>query len=128
MVHVDGEGRGPVVRTSVPSVVAPSYASGGRALITSTVLGSHDDGATERHVRAHLGVIYGCDTRAWQHVATYAVEHAIPAAPPPLDDNRAPGVGDGLYVAGDHWSTGSATGALTSGRRAAEAVLHDLGA
>nr|WP_318552272.1 FAD-dependent oxidoreductase [Kitasatospora fiedleri] len=32
-----------------------------------------------------------------------------------------------LYVCGDHRDTGTVQGALVSGRRAAEAVLHDLG-
>ena len=33
----------------------------------------------------------------------------------------------GLYVAGDHRTSGSINGALRSGRRAAEAVAADLG-
>ena len=33
----------------------------------------------------------------------------------------------GLYVAGDHRDTSSIQGALVSGRRAAQAVLKDLG-
>jgi hypothetical protein len=34
---------------------------------------------------------------------------------------------DGLYVCGDHRDTSSIQGALVSGRRAARAVLADLG-
>lgn len=33
-----------------------------------------------------------------------------------------------VYVAGDHRDTSSIQGALVSGRRAATAVLHDIGA
>jgi hypothetical protein len=36
-------------------------------------------------------------------------------------------IGNGLCVCGDHRDKASINGAMVSGRRAAEAVLHDLG-
>lgn len=125
-LHVDGERRGPVVNTSVPSNVAPTYAPGGRHLVSSTVLGAYDDAETERAVRRHLGLVYGCDTGRWEHVRTYAIRHALPAMLPPLDVRQPVRLRAGVYVAGDHRDTASQQGALVSGRRAADAVLADL--
>lgn len=125
-LHLDGDRRGPVLNTSVISNVAPSYASGGRALISSTMLGARDDGATEAAVRAHLGRIYGVDTGAWEHVRSYPLPQALPAMLPPLDVRRPVALGDGIYVAGDWRDTASIQGAMVSGRRAAAAVLQDV--
>ena len=47
--------------------------------------------------------------------------------PPPHDFRRPVRLAPGLYVAGDHRDSGSIQGALVSGRRAADAVLADLG-
>lgn len=126
-VHVDADRRGPVVNTSIPSLVAPSYAPPGTWLVGSTVLGAHDDSGTEAAVRAHLAEIYGVDTSGWAHLSTAALPQALPAALPPLDLRRPVRVGDGLYVAGDHRDTPSIQGALASGARAAAAMLADLG-
>jgi hypothetical protein len=126
-LHVDGDHSGPVVNTSVISNVVPGYAPG-RHLVSSTVLGSRDDAATEREVRAQLARIYGCPTDGWDLVRTYPIPHALPAMLPPLDVRRPVRVRPGLYVAGDHRDTASIQGALVSGRRAAAAVLQDLGA
>lgn len=129
-LHVDGDHRGPVVNTAVVSHVAPSYSrdhAGGGALVQSTVLGDHDDAATEARVRAQAALVYGCDTHAWRHVATYAIPAALPAMLPPLRLRQPVDLGDGLYVAGDHRDTASIQGALVSGRRAAHAILGRLG-
>ncbi|MGN6245409.1 MAG: NAD(P)/FAD-dependent oxidoreductase [Motilibacteraceae bacterium] len=126
-LHVDGDRSGPVVNTSVISNVVPDYAPG-RHLVSSTVLGSRDDPATERTVRAQLARIYGCPTDGWDLVRTYPIPHALPAMLPPLDVRQPVRVRPGLYVAGDHRDTASIQGALVSGRRAAAAVLQDLGA
>jgi hypothetical protein len=47
--------------------------------------------------------------------------------PVPLDMRRPVRTPSGAYVAGDHRDTSSIQGALVSGRRAADAVLEDLG-
>jgi predicted NAD/FAD-dependent oxidoreductase len=47
--------------------------------------------------------------------------------PPPHNFHRPVRVLAGLYVCGDHRDTSSAHGAMVSGRRAALAVLRDLG-
>jgi monoamine oxidase len=123
VLHVDGERRGPVVNTAVVSNAAPSYARSG-CLIASTVLGSDD--SQEEVVRRQAGLIYGVSTAAWEHVATYAIPHALPAMAPPLNARQEVDLKDGIFVAGDHRDTASIQGALVSGRRAATAVLRAL--
>lgn len=126
-LHVDGQHRGPVVNTSVISAVAPGYAPSDRLLVSSTVLGADHGRDLEQQVRAHCALIYGCDTRRWEHLRSYAIPQALPAMPPPLHLQRPVALGDGVYVAGDHRDTSSIQGATVSGRRAATAVLQDLG-
>ena len=120
-LHLDGQARGPIVNCAVVSDAAPIYSDRG-ALIASTILGADD--SIEAVVRAQAGVIFGVDAHEWEHVATYAIPHALPAMMAPLDLRQPVALGDGLFVAGDHRDTASIQGALVSGSRAAAAVLQ----
>jgi predicted NAD/FAD-dependent oxidoreductase len=126
-LHVDGDGRGPVVNSVVLSAAAPGYSPDERALVATTVLGDAGDAATEAAVRTQLRYVYGADTRHWELLRTHALPQALTAMPPPLDVRRPVALGDGLFVAGDHRDSASSQGALVSGRRAADAVLEHLG-
>jgi predicted NAD/FAD-dependent oxidoreductase len=121
------DGRGPVLSTVVLTHAAPTYATGGRVLVSASALGEHDGAEAERGVRSHLSTMYHADTRRWQHVATYPIRYALPAMLPPLDTRRPVALGDGIFVAGDPRDTASIQGAMVSGRRAADAVLEHLG-
>jgi len=124
---LDADRGGPVAHTAVISQVDPSRAPGGRALVSSTVLGAPPkdvDGA----VRAHLAQLYGTSTARWETLAVHHTARAVPAMRPPHDLRRPVRLLAGLYVCGDHRDTSTVQGALRSGRRAAEAVLADLGA
>jgi hypothetical protein len=127
VLMVDGERRGPVVNTAVLSQVAPSYAPVGRTLVSSSVLGVGGPAADEQRVLRHLAMLYGVDTSHWPLVSRVEVREALPAMPPPLTLRKPVRLLDGLYVCGDHRDTGSIQGALVSGRRAASAVLAELG-
>ncbi len=127
---LDGEGGGLVNNLVVMSNVSPHYAPPGKALVSVSVIGNptQSDAEVETSVRAHLRRWYPA-AGAWQHLKTYRILHAQPSqAPPALSPpERSAKLSDGLYLAGDHRTNASINGALVSGRRAAEAVLADLG-
>ncbi|GGT63823.1 NAD(P)/FAD-dependent oxidoreductase [Streptomyces lateritius] len=117
---------GPVAHTAVMSAVDPTRAPDGRVLVSSTVLGTLPDDP-ERRVRKHLATLYGASTDEWELLAFHHTPDAVPAMPPPHDPRRPVRLLAGLYVCGDHRDTGMVHGALLSGRRAAQALLTDLG-
>ncbi|GMA89009.1 hypothetical protein GCM10025868_42590 [Angustibacter aerolatus] len=87
LLHLDGDRRGPVVNTAVVSDVAPTYAAGRGALVSSTVLGDRDEPATEQVVRAQAAA--GVRRRpAWLAARAHgagaerAAGHATPARHP----------------------------------------------
>ncbi|MFY0407185.1 NAD(P)/FAD-dependent oxidoreductase [Solicola sp. PLA-1-18] len=127
MLHVDADRQGPVINSAVISDSAPSYSRDG-SLVATTVLGSHDDVESEAAAREHAGRMYRTDSSRWDHVATYAIRHALPSMTAPLDMRKEQRVRAGLYVAGDHRDTASIQGALVSGSRVADRVRADLAA
>lgn len=129
LIHLDGTGSA-LINTSVLTAVAPSYSPDHRHLICSTVLGTPGAGAPrEPDVRRLAGAVYRTSPSGWQHLGTAVVPQALCSFIPPTPDRlrRDTALGDGLFVAGDHRDTPSIQGALTSGRRAARAVLAELG-
>ena len=126
LLHLDGDRRGPVVNTAVLTDVAPAYAPG-HALIASSVLGTDASAGMEARVRAQAGLLYGVDPGEWEHVASYAIPHALPAMPPGTPLRKPVRLDRGLYLAGDHRDTASQQGALASGHRTAGAVLQEFG-
>ncbi|WP_330176174.1 FAD-dependent oxidoreductase [Streptomyces sp. NBC_01498] len=128
---LDGDRRGgPVAHTMVMSAVDPTRAPAGRPLISSTVLGLRTpppEAELDRAVRAHLETLYGTSTADWELLAVQHDAEAVPAMPAPHDLRRQVRLLSGLYVCGDHRDTSTVQGALSSGRRAAYAILDDLG-
>lgn len=125
---IDGDHRGPVINSVALTNAVPEYAGDGRVLISSSVLGRHDDDSLDAAVRAHLATMHGQSTDAWQQVARYAIGYALPSMSPPFPLRRSVHVDGDLFVAGDHRDTSSIQGAMVSGRRSAHAVLEHLGA
>lgn len=127
---LNGEGQGPVNNLCVPSVVAPSYAPAGAALISASVLGplSLPHEVLERQVRAQLGDWFGSQVDRWTPLRTYRIPQALPIIEPRWEpgSDRSLKLLPGVYVCGDHRENPSIQGAMASGRRAAEAVLADL--
>ncbi|GAA2987707.1 NAD(P)/FAD-dependent oxidoreductase [Streptomyces fulvorobeus] len=123
---LDADRSGPVAHTVVMSEVDPSRAPRGRTLITSTVLGTPPPDL-DRAVLGHLGALYGTATDDWELLAAHHDPEAVPAMPAPHDPRRPVRMLAGLYVCGDHRDTSTVRGALHSGRRAASAILADLG-
>ncbi|WP_375399198.1 NAD(P)/FAD-dependent oxidoreductase [uncultured Amnibacterium sp.] len=126
MIALDTEG-GPVANSVVLSNAAPSYGSGGRALIASSTLGPEP--LPDDVLRSTLARLWGVDTASWRQVAQSRVPQAVPALPGgtrrSVQVRVTPRLAPGLYVAGDWRESPSSQGALRSGRRAAEALLAD---
>jgi phytoene dehydrogenase-like protein len=125
---LNGDGRGPVNNLAVMSEVAPDYAPAGQALISVSVLETAEDPeALEASVRGQLTEWFGAGVKAWRHLRTYGIAHALPAQSPEAWDvsHRRVRLSPGLYACGDYWENGSIDGAMASGRRAAEALLRD---
>jgi phytoene dehydrogenase-like protein len=124
---LDADRSGPVSHTAVISRVDPLRAPVGRALITSTVLGTPPDDV-DTAVRRHLARLYRTSTARWETLAVHHTPEAVPAMRPPHDLRRPVRLLAGLYVCGDHRDTSTLQGALHSAHRAASALLADLGA
>ncbi|GLP68701.1 oxidoreductase [Streptomyces sp. TUS-ST3] len=124
---LDADRGGPVTHTAVLSEIDPSRAPSGRALISSTVLGTPPPDL-ETAVRTHLARLYGTSTHRWETLAVHHTREAVPAMPAPHDLRRPVRLLAGLYVCGDHRDTSTVQGALHSAHRAATAILTDLGA
>jgi phytoene dehydrogenase-like protein len=124
---LDADRGGPVAHTAQISQVDPSRAPAGRTLVSSTVLGPPPPDL-DTAVRIHLSRLYGTPTARWETLAVHHTPEAVPAMRPPHDPRRPVRLLAGLYVCGDHRDTSTAQGALHSGRRAAAAILTDLGA
>ncbi|GHG07826.1 NAD(P)/FAD-dependent oxidoreductase [Streptomyces filamentosus] len=113
------------LNTCVLTAVQPGFSSDGRALVSTSVLGSPGP-ADGKAVLDALGEAYGVGTDDWEPVHRVTVADALPAMPAPLPLSRTVRREPGRYVCGDHRATGSLQGALASGARAARAVLDDL--
>jgi phytoene dehydrogenase-like protein len=124
---LDGSGRGPLVNTVVMSHAAPAYAPPGSALVAASALGAWETPEQDKSVRTHLEWLYGVPTKGWEFIGSYPIPYALPAMPAPFELQRPVRMESGVYVAGDHRDTSSIQGALVSGRRAAQALLEDLG-
>lgn len=124
-------GSGPVNHLCVPSDVQPSYAPTGQALISATIVNPSgaDDAALDRAARAQLGEWFGADVlRSWRTLGVVRVPQSLPRSiPRPETRDAAVRLAPRLVACGDYLETPSINGALRSGRRAADAVLKELG-
>lgn len=128
ILHLDGDGRGPVNNAVVMSRVSRAYAPAGQHLISASVIGAAGGDELESIVREQLTGWFGPSVSEWRFLKTYTIHHA-------QSEERQLSVGDappdpmirpGLYRCGDYCHDVSINGALISGRRAAEALLAQL--
>ncbi|MFD6180440.1 NAD(P)/FAD-dependent oxidoreductase [Streptomyces goshikiensis] len=115
-----------ILNTCVLTEVAPTYSADGRALVSTSVLGTDTPGR-EAALREVLAELYATGTRDWERVGTATVAGALPAMVPPWPLSRTGRTASGVYVCGDHRATGSVQGAMASGTRTARELLADLG-
>jgi phytoene dehydrogenase-like protein len=133
LLNGEGRGAGPVNNAVVMSAVSPGYAPPGAHLVVASVIGEApgDDAALLRldeGVRTHLKKWFGPAVDKWKTLKAYPLPRALPQQKH-AEWEQSPvrlGGSGGVYLCGDYRETASIQGALASGRRAAEAVLHDL--
>lgn len=130
VLMLDGDGCGPVNSVVVMSNAAPACAPPGKALVSASVVGApaEDDAALDRRARTQLREWYGSAVDGWRLLRIYRIPHSLPdQTAGRLDPWQRPvRLRPGLYVCGDHRDNGSIDGAMTSGFRAAQAVMEDL--
>ncbi|MEN3942900.1 NAD(P)/FAD-dependent oxidoreductase [Prosthecobacter sp. SYSU 5D2] len=129
IIHLDGDGRGPVNSACVLSKIAPHYAPAGQHLISASIIGAPSSEELEDVVRDQMAAWFGQSAYQWNLLRSYKIRHALPESRQlrlgegPLSTVLAPG----LYRCGDWCEDASINGALISGRRAAEAVIGAVG-
>jgi phytoene dehydrogenase-like protein len=128
ILHLDGDGRGPVNNACVISNASAHLAPPGQHLISTSIIGAPSSTELEGIVREQMIEWFGIGAREWKHLRTYQIRHAQPESrqlklgAESLTSVLAPG----LYRCGDYVEDVSINGALLSGRHAAEAVLSSL--
>jgi len=130
ILHLDGDGRGPVNSVLVLSRVSPHYAPPGQHLISAAIIGAPSSTELEQVVREQMCSWFGESVVSkWRHLRTYQIRHAQPESRQlrlgegPLASVIQPG----LYRCGDWCEHVSINGALLSGRRCGKAVMKALG-
>ena len=122
-ILLNGEKIGPASNVAVITNVAESYSSGNEALIVTSVPGLSDTNNFQK-VKKQMRKWFGNQVNDWRHLHTYNISHGQPNFRPGDPFRQAVELGEGRFVCGDHRDTPSIQGALVSGRRTAEAILH----
>lgn len=124
---LNGDGTGPINSLAVMSELSDRLAPPGRALMSVGILDADglDDLTLTAAVRAQARGWFGAQVDAWERLRVDRIRWGQPdQRPEDLEPvAREVRVGPGRYVAGDHRETASLHGALSSGRRAARAIL-----
>lgn len=128
ILHLDGDGRGPVNHACIVSNVSASYAPAGQRLVCCSILGSPSSAELEGVVREQMCSWFGPGAHHWRHLRTYQIRNAQPEARQLKLGDRAPNpvISPGLYRCGDYCEDVSINGALLSGDRAAKAIIASL--
>lgn len=131
VLNGDGPNAGPLNSAVVVSQASERYAPPGAHLVAASVVGRAPQSERqmeqlEREVREQLQRWFGPDVTRWAVVGGYPIVQALPLCRHLDWQQSPPRVADGIYLCGDYRESPSIQGALASGRRAAEAVLHQI--
>lgn len=109
--------------------VSAAYSSNGKALLSVSVIET-DLGEKEliKAVQTELELLSRINAEFFKFVKSYYINYAIPTVEDmkysvPFTETK---ISDHVFLAGDYLLNGSINAAMTSGRTAAEAVIHSL--
>ena len=133
VLNGEGPGGGPINNLAVMSQVSRKYAPLGQELISVSCVGMapHDNEAMQAldaGVREQATQWFGEQVASWRLLAGYPIRYALPLARSTQWEASSPRLSDNLYICSDAQEQPSLQGALTSGRRTAEAMLAQRGA
>ena len=121
LIVLNGEGSGLVNNVAVLTDVSPSYAPDGKALLSVSLLGLPAEENLPQKVKEELEGWFGIEVKAWKHLRTDRIEHALPEQLPQAA--ALPEVKPPFYLCGDYCDSASIEGAIISGQEAARKVL-----
>ena len=128
---MNGATKGMVNNLIVPTNLHPSYAPGGKSLITVNVTGSPatDDERLESSVRGGLREFFGPMVREWKVLKIDRIKYSLPLQTIPTTTKpwQSIEVKPGLFCCGEYLSVDSMQWAMASGRKAGESVARFLG-
>jgi flavin-dependent amine oxidoreductase len=119
-LKLNGSSTGLVQTVAINSAAQPTYAPPDFDLMTISTRGQ----ASEGQVREELMEWWGQGVKDWKHLRTDLIRCALPQELKPFE--AIAGVeekGFQVFFCGDHTTTGSIQGALTSGRQAAQRIV-----
>ncbi|MCH7400255.1 protoporphyrinogen/coproporphyrinogen oxidase [Belliella kenyensis] len=106
--------------------VSKYYSSSGKALLSVSVTKPvKNEGSLVDLIKIELEALSGISAEFFKHIKTYKIKEALPQ----VDDMKAnlpftnSKLNDHVFLAGDYMLNGSINAAMTSGRKAAEAVI-----
>lgn len=127
---LNGQGSSVINNLCIPSNVSEAYAPKGKSLISVSVIGRNELGTEDlqKLVVDQLADWFGSDARTWRHLRTYDIKQGLPdySFPSMTEVEQSTRLETGWYVCGDHRDTASIQGALSSGKRAAHAIVEDF--
>lgn len=109
--------------------VSKAYSTNGRALLSVSVTKPVPlDDKLAKLISIELSALTNINSEFFEHVQTYEIEEALPEVDDlsitlPATESKAY---DHVFLAGDHLLYGSLNAAMTSGRKAAEAMILSL--
>ncbi|MEM9887808.1 MAG: NAD(P)/FAD-dependent oxidoreductase [Bacteroidota bacterium] len=112
---------------TVLSHLSDHFAPAGEHLISVSIVGKSElkQEVIVQKVKSELQMHFGASVKEWEHLKTYHVSYALPAAQSIKNDLLPSEIklAEGLYICGDHLMNGSLNAAMKSGRMAAELIL-----
>lgn len=123
VIVLDGNSSSAINELAVLSQISAHYSPDDRALVA---VATPHLGTAEREVRSALTEWFGAGVEDWETIRVDAIERAQPRQAVGEQPDQSVRLSSGMFVTGDHRQHASMNGALTSGKRVADAVVARL--